>query len=136
MKKLLEKLKFDEKGLISTIIQDVESGEVLMFAYMNEEALRLTIATGKTHFWSRSRNKLWQKGEESGNYQEVCEVFLDCDADTLLLKVRQRGGACHMGYRSCFYRKLLKKGKLKITGKKVFEPKKVYGPKKQGSQTL
>lgn len=135
MKKLLERLKFDEKGLIPTIIQDVDSGEVLMLAYMNEEAFIMTMETGKTHFWSRSREKLWLKGEESGNYQQVEDIYFDCDADTLLIKVRQVRGACHDGYRSCFYRKMKKSGEIKVIGKKFFEPGKVYGPKETIKKT-
>ena len=135
MKKLLERLKFDEKGLIPVIIQDVDSGEVLMLAYMNEEAFIITMETGKTHFWSRSREKLWLKGEESGNYQQVEDVYFDCDADTLLIKVRQVRGACHKGYWSCFYRQMKKEGEIKIVGKKVFEPDKVYGPKETIEKT-
>lgn len=135
MRRLLERLKFDERGLIPVIIQDVDSGEVLMLAYMNEEAFIMTMETGKTHFWSRSREKLWLKGEESGNYQQVEDVYFDCDADTLLIKVRQVRGACHKGYRSCFYRQMKKEGEVKIVGKKVFEPKKVYGPKETIEKT-
>jgi phosphoribosyl-AMP cyclohydrolase len=131
MKTLLDNLKFDEKGLLPAIIQDAASGEVLMCAYMNREAVELTMTTGRTHFWSRSRNKFWPKGEESGNFQEVCEVFFDCDGDTLLIKVRQKGGACHEGYRSCFYRKISKEGEIEIVGKKIFEPEKVYGDAKK-----
>ncbi len=102
---MFEGLKFDEKGLIPAIIQDVNTGEVLMMAYMNENSLRMTIETGYTHFWSRSRQKYWKKGETSGNLQEVKEILIDCDADTLLIKVIQHGsGACHTGERTCFYR--------------------------------
>ena len=136
MKKLLKRLKFNEKGLIPVIIQDVDTNEILMLAYMNEEAFSMTMESGKTHFWSRSREKLWLKGEESGNYQQVANVYFDCDADTLLIKVRQVGGACHKGYRSCFYRKMKKSGEIKIIGKKVFEPKKVYGPKKLSTKPM
>lgn len=97
-------LKFDEKGLIPAIIQDVENGEVLMLGYMNAESLRRTIESGRTWFWSRSRQEFWCKGETSGNRQYVREVRYDCDADTLLVKVHQVGPACHTGERSCFYR--------------------------------
>ena len=97
-------LKFDEKGLIPAIIQDVENGEVLMLGYMNEESLRRTIESGRTWFWSRSRQEVWCQGETSGNRQYVREVRYDCDADTLLVKVHQVGPACHTGERSCFYR--------------------------------
>lgn len=105
-KEIIDKLKFDEKGLIPAIIQDYQNNEVLMMAYMDRESLRLTIETGLTHFWSRSRKKLWKKGETSGNIQTVKEIFYDCDEDTLLIKVEQKGVACHTRERSCFFRKL------------------------------
>ncbi|RZN33364.1 MAG: phosphoribosyl-AMP cyclohydrolase [Methanophagales archaeon ANME-1-THS] len=114
-----------EKELKHAIVQDYETGEVLMLAHMDEEALRLTLETGKAHFWSRSRGKLWRKGEESGHEQLVKDILIDCDEDTVLLKVKQIGGACHTGYRSCFYRTL----DGKIVGEKVFEPEEVYGAK-------
>lgn len=104
---MIENLKYDEKGLIPAIIQDINTGEVLMMAYMNENSLRMTMETGYTHFWSRSRQKYWKKGETSGNVQEVKEILVDCDADTLLIKVLQHGsGACHTGKRTCFYRNI------------------------------
>ena len=118
-------IKFDEKGLIPAIIQDATSGEVLMLAYMNEEALKKTLETKKTHFYSRSRRKLWLKGETSGHIQTVRSIFYDCDWDTLLLKVSQKGGACHEGYRSCFFRRG-KGGRVQIIGRRLFDPKKVY----------
>ncbi len=114
-----------EKELKPAIAQDYETGEVLMLAYMDEEALRLTRETGKAHYWSRSRGKLWKKGESSGHEQLVKDILIDCDEDTILLKVEQIGGACHMGYRSCFYRTI----NGAIVGKKVFEPDEVYGKK-------
>jgi len=104
---LLEIIKFDSKGLIPTIVQDFESGEVLMFAWMNEESLQLTIKTDFAYYFSRSRNKLWKKGETSGNVQEVKEILIDCDNDCLLLKVKQQGVACHTGTKSCFFRNIL-----------------------------
>jgi len=104
--KLPDDLKFDEKGLIPAVIQDRESGDVLMVAYMNKESFRRTVETGLTWFWSRSRQKFWQKGETSGNVQHVQEILYDCDGDTLLIKVNQSGPACHTGNRSCFYRRL------------------------------
>jgi len=122
---LLE-LKYDSNGLIPTIIQDVETGDVLMMAYMNEKSLRATLETGKTHFWSRSRQKYWMKGESSGHTQHVKEVYIDCDKDTLLIKVSQTGGACHEGYESCFFRKLDTSGNWQVVGKKVFNPDQVY----------
>ena len=100
---MTEKVKFDERGLICAVVQDVESGEVLMQAYMNEEALELTRTTGYAHYWSRSRQKLWKKGEESGHVQEVVSMTFDCDRDCVLLKIRQTGAACHTGSYSCFF---------------------------------
>lgn len=96
--------KFDAAGLIAAIAQDVETGEVLMLAWMNAEALRLTLKTGRATYWSRSRGEIWVKGDTSGHTQEVVEVRVDCDQDAVLLKVRQTGGACHTGRESCFYR--------------------------------
>jgi len=118
------KLKYDANGLIPAIVQDANSGEVLMVAYMNEEALKKTIETGYTHFYSRSRKKLWKKGETSGHTQQVKEILIDCDNDALLVKVHQNGpGACHTGHRSCFYRSL----DGTEVSKKVFSEEEVYG---------
>ncbi|NMB41239.1 MAG: phosphoribosyl-AMP cyclohydrolase [Firmicutes bacterium] len=102
----LKKLAFDKYELLPTIVQDYQNGDVLMLAYMNRESLQKTLETGFTCFWSRSRQKLWQKGETSGNTQTVKEIFYDCDADTLLVKVLQKGPACHTGSRSCFFRSI------------------------------
>jgi phosphoribosyl-AMP cyclohydrolase len=100
-------LRYNERGLIPAIIQDIRDKEVLMLAYMDKTSLEKTIETGKTHFWSRSRQRYWMKGETSGNVQIVKEIFYDCDEDTLLIKVEQTGsGACHTGNRTCFYRKI------------------------------
>jgi phosphoribosyl-ATP pyrophosphohydrolase/phosphoribosyl-AMP cyclohydrolase len=99
-----ESLVFDDKGLIPAVIQDAENGEVLMVAWMNDEAVRRTLDSGRTWFWSRSRKELWRKGDTSGHVQHVREVRYDCDADTLLVKVIQEGVACHTGERSCFHR--------------------------------
>lgn len=99
-------LRFDEHGLIPAVVQDVDTGKVLMVAYMNEEALRRTLKTGTTWFYSRSRKKLWNKGETSGHVQEVQGVYVDCDNDCLLVEVKQKGVACHTGFFSCFHRKL------------------------------
>ena len=99
-----EKLKFNEQGLLPVIVQDVSSGQVLMLAYANKEALEMTVRTGRTHFWSRSRKKLWNKGEESGHFQDVKEIFVDCDSDTVLITVEQTGVACHTGRPTCFFR--------------------------------
>ena len=120
---------FDKCELIPVIAQDAESGDVLMLAYMNREAYLDTLRTGRVCYYSRSRSKLWRKGEESGNVQEVREIFFDCDADTLLVKVRQIGGAaCHEGYRSCFFRKIdPSSGAVSVVGSRVFDPAKVYG---------
>lgn len=99
-------IKFDEKGFIPVVTQDYETGEVLMVAYMNNEALLKSMETGMAHYWSRSRGELWLKGETSGNYQYIKSMHIDCDEDTLLLKVEQKGGACHTGHYSCFYRQI------------------------------
>lgn len=100
----IETVKFDEKGLVPAIMQDYDSGEVLMLAYMNKESLKLTMETGRTCFYSRSRQKLWIKGETSGNFQTVREIYFDCDNDALLIKIEQKGAACHTGKRSCFFK--------------------------------
>jgi phosphoribosyl-AMP cyclohydrolase len=116
-------------GIVPVVVQDEATGEVLMLAYMNAEAWERTLATGKAHYFSRSRGRLWLKGETSGHVQEVAEAYLDCDGDTLLLRVRQHGGAaCHEGYRSCFFRRRAREGAgWKPTGKRVFDPAEVYG---------
>ena len=120
---------FDKHSLLPVIAQDFESGDVLMLAYMNREASNETLNTGRVCYYSRSRQKLWRKGEESGNIQEVKELFFDCDADTLLVKVNQIGGAaCHEGYRSCFFRQITPStGEVNTVGERVFDPAKVYG---------
>lgn len=124
---IVKKLKFNQDGLIPTIVQDAKSNEVLMLGYMNEESFLKTLETKKVHFFSRSRKKLWLKGETSGHFQLLKEVLLDCDNDTLLCRVEQLKGACHQGYRSCFYRKLeSSSGDFKVFKKKIFEPKKIY----------
>ncbi len=116
-------LKFDNKGLITAIAQDHETNEILMLAFMNLEALEKTVETGKAHYFSRSRGKLWLKGESSGHVQLVHDMYIDCDADAVLMKVEQfGGGACHMGYRSCFYRTL----EGDVISEKVFDPEDVY----------
>jgi phosphoribosyl-AMP cyclohydrolase len=113
-------------GIIPAIAQDAESGEVLMLAWMNREALEETRRTSRACYFSRSRNRLWRKGEESGHVQEVLGIFFDCDADTILLKVRQVGGAaCHEGYKSCFFRKL-DGDRVTVIGERVFDPQAVY----------
>ncbi len=113
-------------GLVPAIAQDATTGQVLMLAWMNQEAYEETVRTRRAVYYSRSRGKLWRKGEESGNVQEVREIYLDCDADTVLLKVHQIGGAaCHEGYASCFFRKV-EGDRLQIVGERVFDPAKVY----------
>lgn len=115
-----------QDGLIPAIAQDWQSGEVLMLAYMNEEAWKRTLETGKATYWSRSRQSFWVKGESSGNVQWVKEILVDCDEDTVVLKVDQVGGAaCHEGYRTCFFRKVVG-GELAVVGERVFDPKTVY----------
>jgi len=114
-------------GLLPAVVQDAASGEVLMVAFMNEEAWQQTLKTGEAHYYSRTRNELWRKGGTSGHVQKVKEIYLDCDADTVLLKVEQLGGAaCHTGHKSCFYRRRSGDG-WTVTGTPVFDPKKVYG---------
>ena len=112
-------------GLLPAIAQDAETGEVLMLAYMNADAFRLTLESGQAVYFSRSRNQLWRKGEQSGHSQYVESIFLDCDADTILLKVRQQGAACHEGYRTCFFRELTPQG-LKTIMPRLVDPDEVY----------
>ena len=127
LKETIANLKYDDAGLIPAIVVDAGGGGVLMMAWMTAEALRRTIETGKTHFWSRSRRKLWMKGESSGHTQAVQAIYADCDADTLLIEVVQHGAACHKGYRSCFYRRLGEDGCWEAIAEKVFDPDEVYG---------
>lgn len=124
---LIGEIKWNEHGLIPAIAQDWQSGEVLMLAWMNGESLRVSIEEGRAVYWSRSRGKLWRKGEESGNVQHIKELRLDCDADTLLLKVEQVGGiACHTGRRRCFYQ-LLEDGSWRVTEEVIKSPEELYG---------
>lgn len=119
--------KYDEKGLIPAIIQDYKSHEVLMLGYMNKESIGKMLIEGKTCFYSRSRQKFWIKGEQSGHFQNVKEIYFDCDKDTLLIKVEQKGGACHEGYKSCFYRKCNKTMEIfQIVDEKLFNPEEKY----------
>ena len=122
------KIDFEKgDGLVPVIIQDAVTNEVLMLGYMNRESWEKTLETKKACFWSRSRQKLWLKGETSGHFQEIKEISLDCDGDTLLLKVNQVGGAaCHTGFRSCFHHRF-ENGEWKVFGERVFDPKEVYG---------
>ena len=123
----MKEFKFNFEGLIPAIIQDIENGEVLMLAYMDKTALERTLQEKKTVFFSRSRNQYWVKGETSGHIQEVKEVLTDCDTDTVLIKVKQTGGACHLGYRTCFVHQLDSKGNInKVTQKKIFDPDATY----------
>jgi len=125
----LDSLKYDANGLIPAVVIDAETHDVLMVAYMNKDSLADTVRTGKTHFWSRSRQKYWMKGESSGHTQEVKGIYTDCDVDTLVVEVTQSGAACHNGYRSCFYRKLNDSGEFEVVDERIFDPDKVYGKK-------
>ncbi|MDD5492925.1 MAG: phosphoribosyl-AMP cyclohydrolase [bacterium] len=126
MKELMRQVKFDKNGLVPAVLQDYKTDEILMLAYMDKEALKRTLRDKKCWYWSRSRHKYWLKGETSGNIQKVKQVCLDCDGDALVIKIEQVGGAaCHTGFKSCFYR-ILTNGKLKVKGKRVFDPDKIY----------
>ncbi len=126
---LIDQVVFDADGLVPAIVQDATTNEVLMMAYMNPATLRQTLETGLMTYWSRSRQQVWVKGETSGHTQEVKEVRLDCDGDTLVFKVLQHGGAaCHTGYRSCFHRRF-ENDELTLSGVRVFDPDEVYGGK-------
>jgi len=124
-------LDFDKAGgLVPAIAQDAKTGEILMLAYMNRLSWEKTLETGIAHYWSRSRSKLWKKGESSGNIQEIREIRVDCDEDCVVLKIHQVGGAaCHTGFRSCFYRRV-EDGRLEVDGEKIFDPEEKYGGKK------
>ena len=117
--------KVGDQELVIAIAQDYKTSEVLMVAYMNREAFQKTVETKKAHYWSTSRQKIWLKGESSGNFQEVHEILVDCDEDAVLMKISQKGGACHEGYESCFFRKL-EDDKLEVIGNRVFNPDEVY----------
>ncbi len=118
-----------ENGLLPAIVQDYASGDILMLAYINKESWELTLKTQKAHYWSRSRNTIWLKGESSGHIQQIHEIYVDCDQDTVVFKVKQLGdAACHKGYKSCFYRRV-EGAELKTIGERVFDPEHVYGPK-------
>ncbi len=122
----IKNLKYDAAGLIPAVCVDAETKQVLMVAYMNDKALAETVKTGKTHFWSRSRQKYWMKGESSGHTQKVQAIYTDCDADTLVIEIAQHGAACHKGYYSCFYRKLNDAGDWDVVAEKLFDPAEVY----------
>ena len=117
------------QGLITAVTVDADNGEVLMVAYMNEEAFRLTLETGKVHYFSRTRNKLWKKGESSGNMQELVEMRVDCDLDAVVVRARQSGPACHEGFRSCFYRTVSPSGTLVENAAREMTPEQMYGGK-------
>jgi len=123
--------RFDSNGLITAISQDAKTGEILMVAYMNKEALNLTIQTGNAVFYSRSRKKLWKKGEESGHIQKIKQILVDCDQDCLILKVEVDAGQCHTGHQSCFYRSVKKDNpkELEFIAEKVYDPEEVYKKK-------
>ena len=124
---ILSELKYDSDGLVAAVIQDKTNNEVLMVGYMNDEAIKQTLSTGRVCFWSRSRQKLWIKGETSGHTQTVESIAIDCDGDALLIKVEQKVAACHVGYRSCFYREVSPDGKsTRVVGKKIFDADTVY----------
>lgn len=125
-----EQLKYDANGLIPAIIQDQKTGRVLMMAWMNQASLEQTVKTAKTHFWSRSRQKFWMKGESSGHTQDVKDIAFDCDGDTLLIQVEQTGAACHEGYRSCFFRSVgASGGDAHVTEPQLQTPEQIYGKK-------
>jgi phosphoribosyl-AMP cyclohydrolase len=126
-----DQLKFDEKtGLIPAIIQEQKTGRVLMMAWMNRASLESTVQTGKTHFWSRSRQKFWMKGESSGHTQAVKDISYDCDGDTLLIQVEQIGAACHEGYKSCFFRSVAAGASpVRVTETQLIPPEAIYGKK-------
>ena len=127
---LFDHLKFNRDGLIPAIIQDQRSGRVLMMAWMNRGSIEKTIETGKTWFWSRSRQKYWMKGESSGHVQVVKDVAFDCDGDTLLIQVEQTGPACHEGYHSCFFRSVAQGGaEVRVTEPRLVDPEQAYGKK-------
>lgn len=136
---LLSSIKWTPDGLVPAVVQDAETHEVLMMAWMDEHAIRKTLETGQTHFYSRSRRMSWHKGATSGHIQHVESILVDCDADVLLIKARQVGGACHEGYRSCFYRRVDGEGRLEVVASPVFEPGGVYGasafPERPGGES-
>ncbi len=128
-----DKLKWTSDGLIPAIIQEAGTGRVLMMAWMNQASLESTISTGKTHFWSRSRQKYWMKGEESGHTQTVKDIAFDCDGDTLLIQVEQSGAACHEGFKSCFFRSVAKDGSsFNETEARLLKPEDIYKKKSGG----
>ena len=126
MDAFLDSLKYDDNGLLTAVVVDADTNDVLMVAYMNREAVKRTLTEGRTCFWSRSRQKFWVKGETSGHVQKVREVRIDCDRDCLVVKVEQTGAACHDGYRSCFYRTVSPAGETAIADERLVDPDEVY----------
>jgi phosphoribosyl-AMP cyclohydrolase/phosphoribosyl-ATP pyrophosphohydrolase/phosphoribosyl-AMP cyclohydrolase len=122
----IDGLTFNDAGLIPAFVIDAGTKQPLMMAWMNAEALRRSVQTGRTHFWSRSRGKFWMKGESSGHTQQIRAIYTDCDRDTLVVEVDQEGAACHEGYRTCFFRRLDADGRWEVVEEKVFDPRKVY----------
>ena len=127
----LRTLQWDAAGLVPVVVQDAATGAVLILAFMNQEALEATLATGQVHFWSRSRQQLWRKGEQSGHILELESLYVNCEANSLLLKVRPHGPACHTGYPTCFYRRVAPDGTLIPEGAPGFDPATVYGVKRE-----
>ncbi|MDB5352286.1 MAG: phosphoribosyl-AMP cyclohydrolase [Planctomycetota bacterium] len=125
--RFLDQIKWTADGLVPAIVQDAETNAVLMLAWMDRDAVVRTLETGQTHFYSRSRRSSWHKGGTSGHVQHVREIRLDCDADVLLILARQVGGACHEGYRSCFFRRVEADGSLQVIAERVFRPEAIYG---------
>jgi len=124
---VLDSVKFDEKGLVTAVARDAETGQIVMLAYMNKEALQKTIETRTAHYYSRSRQKLWLKGESSGHTQKVQNIYIDCDGDAILIDIKQESAACHKGYFSCFYREITDlESDPKIIQERVFDPESVY----------
>ncbi|MCX7915392.1 MAG: phosphoribosyl-AMP cyclohydrolase [Verrucomicrobiae bacterium] len=126
--KILDELNYDSNGLIPAVVQEADTGRVLMMAWMNKESLRRTLEIGETVFWSRSRKEFWHKGATSGHTQKVVDVAFDCDKDCLLIQVRQTGAACHEGFKSCFYRSI-RNGEVVVTEPRLVDPETVYGKK-------
>ena len=127
MEQIFEVIAFNDAGLVPAVAQDAESGEVLMLAWMNRAAIEETIKTGQVCYWSRSRGRLWRKGEQSGHVQQLVEMRVDCDGDTLVLKVEQTGAACHTGQRSCLFRVVRPDGTVETVSKPIVDPGEVYG---------
>jgi phosphoribosyl-AMP cyclohydrolase len=125
----LDALKYDADGLVTVVVQDADTHAVLMVAFANREAVLKTLSTGLMHYYSRSRKKMWLKGEESGHTQQMLSLTVDCDGDAIVAQCRQKSGACHLGYRSCFAYQVTSDGKVTVVGEKLFDPKDVYKKK-------